>query len=279
MVLAMRTGICTTDFEKPGAAPMPAEQLFAAVRELGLSCVQFAFSSIAECGFTPTGQIEIPASIPPPALRNTQKYAAQYALPIEVINGTFNMAHPDVEVRWEGLRRLAVLVDAAVHLGVKYISLCSGDLCRAMQTAEILTEALHLPIIQLPEFRETNNGYLAGMKNELAKQKYPGLYWSALSWDERYLNGESPREFYQRIRTAWMRFESDIREKGENAMLVTHSGVISVILHLIMDKPYSNKGEKLPIGYVTPVVLELHRTPEGSNWIYSEGNSSNVQRI
>ena len=122
----MRTGICTTDFEKSGTAPGSAEHLFLAIHELGLSCVQFAFSSVAECEFTPTGQIEIPAHIPSGAIRSVQKYAAEYSVSIEVINGTFNMAHPDKTVRAEGLRRFALLADAAEELGAKYISLCSG---------------------------------------------------------------------------------------------------------------------------------------------------------
>lgn len=122
----MRTGICTSDFEKSGAAPRSAEHLFSAIHELGLSCVQFAFSSIAECEFTPSGQIEIPAFIPSNAIRSVQKYAAKYSLSVEVINGTFNMAHLDGAVRVEGLRRFAGLTDAAEELGAKYISLCSG---------------------------------------------------------------------------------------------------------------------------------------------------------
>ncbi|MBQ8641227.1 MAG: sugar phosphate isomerase/epimerase [Clostridia bacterium] len=123
----MRTGVCTTDFEHIGVPLRNADSLFGVIRNYGFECVQFAFSSVAECNFVPTGEIEIPAYIPYAAVVNTDRAAQKYSLPIEVINGTFNMAHPDASVREEGLRRFAILTEAAEALGAKYISLCSGS--------------------------------------------------------------------------------------------------------------------------------------------------------
>lgn len=122
----MRTGICTTDFEVTGQLPRSADCLFGRIRELGFECVQFAFSSVAESEFTPTGRIEIPDRIPTAALDAAARSADRHSLPVEVINGTFNMAHPDEDVRREGIRRFALLTEAAEILGAKYISLCSG---------------------------------------------------------------------------------------------------------------------------------------------------------
>lgn len=122
----MRTGICTTDFEVTDRLPLAADRLFGRIQELGFGCVQFAFSSIAESEFTPTGRIEIPERIPTAALDAAARCAERYSLPIEVINGTFNMAHPDEDVRREGIKRFSLLTEAAEILGAKYISLCSG---------------------------------------------------------------------------------------------------------------------------------------------------------
>lgn len=122
----MRTGICTTDFEVTGQISPTADRLFGRIAEFGFECVQFAFSSIAESEFVPTGQIEIPDRIPTSALDAAARSAGRYNLPVEVINGTFNMAHPDEDVRLEGIKRFALLTEAAEVLGAKYISLCSG---------------------------------------------------------------------------------------------------------------------------------------------------------
>lgn len=121
----MRTGICTTDFEH-GKERISADKLFEKIRRMGFECLQFAFSSVTECDYTTSGLIEIPEIITSDAIECVKKASSKHSLPIEVINGTFNMAHPDASVRQEGLKRLEMLMKAAVQVGAKYISLCSG---------------------------------------------------------------------------------------------------------------------------------------------------------
>ena len=115
---------------------------------------------------------------------------------------------------------------------------CSSDLLRAKQTAEILAHQMHLEIEYTPDFREVNNGDLAGMDNDTANKLYPGFYWRTLEWEQRYPNGESPKDFYNRIKAAW---EKLIKIDYESIILVTHGGVINVILHLVNGTEYSNK--------------------------------------
>ena len=124
-------------------------------------------------------------------------------------------------------------------LGIKHIY--SSDLLRAMQTAQSVSDKLHLSIIPMQVFREVNNGDLAGMKNELAGKMYPGLYWNTLGWEQRYPGGESPRDFYERVSTAWYAFQKVVLEQNENVLLVTHGGVINVILSIVNGENYSNK--------------------------------------
>jgi len=146
-------------------------------------------------------------------------------------------------------------------LEIKHIY--SSDLLRAMQTAQNLGDKLHLSIIPMQEFREVNNGDLAGMKNHLASKLYPGLYWSTLEWEQRYPGGESPREFYERISTAWDTFQKMVLEQNENVMLVTHGGVINVILSIVNGAKYSNKASKRKIRNAELIVLEY----QGKDWI------------
>ena len=126
MRTSCKCGVCSTDFESAAHAPYTAAVLFRKIKEYGFEAVQFAFSSIAETAFTPSGQIEIPAEIPAAAICAVKVNARAYGIPVEVINGTFNMAHPDTAVRTEGIRRFEILCRAAAELGAKYISLCSG---------------------------------------------------------------------------------------------------------------------------------------------------------
>lgn len=135
--------------------------------------------------------------------------------------------------------------------------LFSSDLKRAAQTAEIIAPALQLEIEYLPEFRETNNGLLAGMKNDEALIKYPGLFWSALAWDEHYPEGESPHEFYVRISKAWRDLKSAAKESGGNVILVTHGGVINVIQCIEHGIDYSNKANPFPIGNAEMIGISI----------------------
>ena len=126
MRLHCKCGVCSTDFESAAHTPYTAEVLFQKMKERGFEAVQFAFSSIAETDFTPNGQIEIPAVSPSAAIQAVRENAEKYGIPVEVINGTFNMAHPDRGIREEGIRRFEILCRAAKELSAKYISLCSG---------------------------------------------------------------------------------------------------------------------------------------------------------
>lgn len=122
--------------------------------------------------------------------------------------------------------------------------------------ASDLQRAIDIPITYLPAFREVNNGDLAGMKNELAKIKYPGLYWNTLEWDQHYPNGESPKAFYQRICNAWQALKTDMAT-CKNVMLVTHGGVINVILHIEKGLVFSNKGNAFPVPNATLIEVGI----------------------
>ena len=148
---------------------------------------------------------------------------------------------------------LAVFVQKS-GLGIQQVY--SSDLLRAMQTAQIVADSLRLPIVPKPEFREVNNGNLAGIKNELAAEQYPGLYWNTLAWEQQYPGGESPKEFYERIRCAWDVLQKDILERNENVMLVTHGGVMHVILSIVKGEIYSNQASPRKIRNAELIALK-----------------------
>ena len=56
----------------------------------------------------------------------------------------------------------------------------SSDLPRTVSTAKAISYKLKIPFHVDARLREMNNGELAGMKNEVASIKYPGLYFNTL---------------------------------------------------------------------------------------------------
>lgn len=138
----------------------------------------------------------------------------------------------------------------------------SSDLQRAMQTAQIIGNRAGLPVIPLSQFRETNNGALAGMKNTVALVCYPNLFWNQLEWEQCYPGGESPKAFYERICVAWESFSKQIVAQNESVILVTHGGVIHVILSLIESRAYSNKERQRNIPHASIIALSY----ENGTW-------------
>ncbi len=132
----------------------------------------------------------------------------------------------------------------------------SSDIVRAEQTANIIAEKLGLTVEFTPQFREVNNGELAGLKNSVADEKYPNLYWRKLAWEEHYPGGESPKEFYGRVSSAWQDFTQSLVGYGKNALLITHGGVINVIRCISQGTEYSNT-HKYPSVSSAKIALEL----------------------
>lgn len=143
----------------------------------------------------------------------------------------------------EGKREAKTLADYLVQHKEDYhfTKMITSDLKRAETTATILVEALQLPLEKESSLRETNNGDLAGMLNSEVDQKFPRLYFRSLAMDEHYPNGESPREFYQRIKTWFQRFLQENNNSDETQIVVTHGGVINIIYHLVNQIEWTNK--------------------------------------
>jgi len=125
---------------------------------------------------------------------------------------------------------------------------CS-DLQRAYQTAAIIADKLGLPFQAFEDWREMNNGLLAGMPNPIAEERYPGLYFSSLRMDEKYPGGESPQENFVRIKETFTGLCQDqvSANHHENVLVVTHGGVINIIYHLMKDITWSNKNPFFPV--------------------------------
>jgi probable phosphoglycerate mutase len=76
------------------------------------------------------------------------------------------------------------------------------------------------------------------LKSEAA-EKYPGVYWNALGWTETWPGGESPEQFFHRIQCAWYEFKEHVGKN--NVLLISHGGVMNIILCLENGIPYTNK--------------------------------------
>lgn len=109
----MRLGIFAKTFARPSL-----EETLDAVKAHGIGCVQFNMSC--------AGLLPMPEKIPSELVDHIREEMNERNLTMAAVSGTFNMVHPDVEQRRDGLRRLGVLAGACGRLGTSVITLCTG---------------------------------------------------------------------------------------------------------------------------------------------------------
>lgn len=94
-------------------------ELFEKIQGYGFSEVQFDFLSVCD--------EEMPEEIPDSMIESIRICAAKNNVDIVAVNGTFNMAHPDIDIRINGLKRLQTIIEASNKLSCKLITLCTGS--------------------------------------------------------------------------------------------------------------------------------------------------------
>ncbi len=109
----MRLGIFAKTFSRP-----TVEGVFDAVREHGLDCVQFNMV----CAGLPS----LPDYIAPSLITRIREASISRGIEIAAVSGTYNMIHPDPQVRQAGLRRLQILAAVCHGMGTSVITLCTG---------------------------------------------------------------------------------------------------------------------------------------------------------
>lgn len=109
----MQIGIFAKTFVRP-----TLDATLDAVVAHGLHCVQFNLA----CAGVPS----MPEQIEPALVDTIRRELATRQITMAALSGTFNMIHPDLGQRRDGMRRLRVLAAACAGLDTWIITLCTG---------------------------------------------------------------------------------------------------------------------------------------------------------
>lgn len=109
----MQIGIMARTFVRP-----TLEKILDEVVSHGIDCVQF--------GFTCVGLSDLPEHINLELCDRIRGEMAARNIRMAAISGTFNMIHPDLQIRRDGLDRLRELASVCERLGTSVITLCTG---------------------------------------------------------------------------------------------------------------------------------------------------------
>lgn len=149
-------------------------------------------------------------------------------------------------------------------------TIISSDLQRAVETSRAVEQQLSITGMPLKEWREMNNGELAGMLHQEAERKYPGIYFNTLQMSSPFPGGESPLNFYHRICASFRDLcrKIEAQEIEDNVLLVTHGGVINVSYYYLQGHPWTNKSLFRPVGHAS-----IHTVEKRSDgWKLSDKN-------
>lgn len=108
----------------------------------------------------------------------------------------------------------------------------ASPLKRAVQTAEIINSVYNCGIIFEEKLMEFNNGVLAGMDREQAKQKYP-LPQGGRPITKAILQGESELAFRQRVEYAYHEI-MDTYKEIKCIAIIAHGGTINHLLNILL---------------------------------------------
>jgi sugar phosphate isomerase/epimerase len=109
----MRLGIFAKTF--PGTDPLT---VLRAAKAAGYDCVQYNMAC--------SGLASMPEVISDEAVNHIRNAVAETGVEIVALSATYNMIHPELSVRENGLRSLDVLADAARKLSIPLLTLCTG---------------------------------------------------------------------------------------------------------------------------------------------------------
>lgn len=174
----------------------------------------------------------------------------------------------DLDITDEGKKQAQELAKYLRDNNLIIKKIITSDLKRALTTADIISKNLNLPIELDSDLREMNNRDLAGMLNDEALIKYPGLFFNTLDMNEKYPNGESPIEFYNRIKNWFNNAINEYKTMDSNIAIITHAGVINIIYYIANNLEWSNKAKPFKIDNCSIHILDLSTmTFEVENYI------------
>lgn len=118
-------------------------------------------------------------------------------------------------------------------------ALCSSDLGRSRDTAEIINRYLKLDLFLYPEMREKKAGIFEGHTWEQVRNTFPEEYEKYGAGDPEYCipggetHGEAQKRILQGIKTIVK------THLGHRVVVVTHGGVLHIFLKFILGIPLS----------------------------------------
>jgi probable phosphoglycerate mutase len=189
--------------------------------------------------------------------RGTRIFLVRHGQP-EQHSGKIFLGQADVPLSDVGREEAKEAGDRLAALGAHPARLYASDLSRALETAEIIAEKLHVPVEPDKLFREMAMGNWDGELIEDIRRKFPEEY-EKRGTDRRNYRTPGGENFYElrgRVTREFYRLLVEEVEDGRDLVIVAHLGVIVVLTEeLGLAEPGVGNSIIFPTGSVTEVYL------------------------
>lgn len=166
----------------------------------------------------------------------------------------------DVPLNEEGRKQAVACGKFFEDIAIRAIF--TSPLQRARETAEIINQQLHLPLIQIDAFRERTFGAAEGMTYEERSKVYPR---------KNYPNQESFKAFRKRL----VRGLQEIYEAypDEEVALIAHGAVIHTLFQIVQNADFFPQHARLSNGGVSTIYSK-----GGEWWLESYNNTHHLPK-
>jgi probable phosphoglycerate mutase len=145
--------------------------------------------------------------------------------------------HRDSALRPEGVRQADALGARLVHEGVH--ALYSSDLGRALETARRIGSRIGLEVRADARLRERGLGVLEGLTWEEVRRQHPDVVAAYEAGDPEYVVPGGGESLVGRLGVALEGLKAmAARHPGERVAVVTHGGVLSLLLRHCLGIPF-----------------------------------------
>ncbi|WP_435249241.1 alpha-ribazole phosphatase family protein [Vibrio sp. nBUS_14] len=130
------------------------------------------------------------------------------------------------------------ICDALAHHDVAFDGVITSPLRRCSDLAKLYTQCMSMPLSIAPDFQEMNFGEVDGVAFDELEDKWTMLdtFWQDPA-NHQLTGAESLQSFHNRVTQAWSQLLND---PSDNLLLVTHGGVIRLLLAHCLDIDWKN---------------------------------------
>ena len=130
------------------------------------------------------------------------------------------------------------ICEALVQHNVAFDGVVTSPLKRCSDLANLYSERVSVPLSVAPEFQEMNFGEVDGIAFDELEDKWAMLdtFWQDPA-NHQLTGAESLQSFHDRVTQAWSQL---LNNPSDNLLLVTHGGVIRMLLAHCLDIDWKN---------------------------------------